>query len=97
MAGHEQEFEPGTFQMRDALLLIGSDTCFALFMQWFNIVALNALVLYRRVRQKSGGININDYDMEVYSFSLLWCISCIGLWCYTKDDQAVRLEIEYKL
>lgn len=33
MADHEQEFEPDTFQMRDALLLIGSDMCIALFMQ----------------------------------------------------------------
>jgi hypothetical protein len=33
MASHEREFEPGTFQMRDALLLIGSDGCTALFIQ----------------------------------------------------------------
>jgi len=31
--------------MRDVLSLIGSDRCIALFMQYFNIVRLNALVI----------------------------------------------------
>lgn len=58
--------------------------------QPFSIVA-------HELNRNTEQFNINDYDTEVYSVSLLWCISCIGLWCYMKDDQVVRLQIEYKL
>ena len=58
--------------------------------QLFSIVA-------HKLNSNTGQFNTNDYDTEVYSVRLLWCISCIGLWCYMKDDHVVRLQIEYKL